>query len=169
MNVQQQCIQAYRKHQNLKIAAEQVGIPWQTVYVHLRKAGEPVTGDKCRYGSETDRLAARAEREFTRRVPFAEDQNKVKFQSKVDFLVGGYSVDVKAARLRQTSINASRPRGRERHEHPLNPGGNCPNAYNHLARFEGWQMGGILSITRRSGAVFSAVKRAFLESVMESI
>lgn len=58
MNVQQRCVEAYRQHQNLKIAAQHVGIPWQTVYVHLRKAGEPVTGNKLKYGSETDRLAA---------------------------------------------------------------------------------------------------------------
>ena len=108
MDVQNRCVQAYRQHQNLKIAAQHVGIPWQTVYVHLRKAGEPVTGNKLKYGSETDRLAAKAEREFLRLVPFAEDQNTRQFQSKVDFLVGGFGVDVKAARLKTQGPNSSR-------------------------------------------------------------
>src|SRR5690606_22461353 len=100
MNVQQRCVQAYREHQNLKVAAQHVGIPWQTVYVHLRKAGEPVSGNKLKYGSETDRLAARSERIFLDLVPFAEDQNTRQFQSKVDFRVGEFGVDVKASRLK---------------------------------------------------------------------
>ena len=108
MSVQQRCVEAYRQHQNLKIAAQQVGIPWQTVYVHLRKAGEPVTGNKLKYGSETDRLAARAERIFLDLVPFAEDQNTRQFQSKVDFLVGGFGVDVKSSRLKIQGPNSSR-------------------------------------------------------------
>lgn len=108
MNVQQRCVQAYREHQNLKIAAQYVGIPWQTVYVHLRKAGEPVTGNKLKYGSETDRLAAKSERKFLELVPFAEDQNTKQFQSKVDFLVGGFGVDVKASRLKTQGPNSSR-------------------------------------------------------------
>lgn len=106
--IQQRCVEAYRQHQNLKIAAQHVGIPWQTVYVHLRKAGEPVTGNKLKYGSETDRLAARAERMFLKLVPFAEDQNTRQFQSKVDFLVGGLGVDVKASRLKVYSPKSSR-------------------------------------------------------------
>lgn len=97
--IQDRCVAAYRQHQNLKIAAQDVGIPWQTVYVHLRKAGEPVVGNKAKYGSETDKLAAKAERFFLALVPEAEDQNRVKFQSKVDFLIGGLGVDVKASRL----------------------------------------------------------------------
>jgi hypothetical protein len=106
--IQQRCVEAYRQHQSLKVAAQHVGIPWQTVYVHLRKAGEPVIGDKLKYGSETDRLAAKAERLFLELVPFAVDQNSRQFQSKVDFLVGGLGVDVKAARLRPHSIKSSR-------------------------------------------------------------
>src|SRR5690606_17303781 len=77
-------------------------------YVHLRKAGEPVVGNKLKYGSETDRLAAKAEQIFLDLVPFAVDQNTRQFQSKVDFLVGSLGVDVKAARLRPHSIKSSR-------------------------------------------------------------
>lgn len=91
--------QAYQKHKNLKLAAEELGIKWQTLYVQLRKAGIPVTGDKTRYGSDTDRLAAMAELEFKNLVPFASDQNSIKFQSKFDFLVGSEKVDIKASRL----------------------------------------------------------------------
>ena len=108
MDVQQQCVNAYRQHQNLKVAAQDVGIPWQTVYVHLRNAGEPVTGNKLKYGSESDRLAAKAERIFLGLVPFAEDQNTRQFQSKVDFLVRGFGIDVKASRLKIQGPNSSR-------------------------------------------------------------
>ncbi|MDG4870278.1 hypothetical protein P8631_19990, partial [Guyparkeria sp. 1SP6A2] len=62
--------------------------------------GEPVTGDKLRYGSDTDRFAARAERKFNELVPFAMSQNEKKFQSKVDFMVGDSTIDVKAANLK---------------------------------------------------------------------
>jgi hypothetical protein len=94
------CIHSYRRLKNLKLVGEELGIPWQTVYVHLRNANEPVTGDKLRYGSDKDRMAARAEVEFLRLVPFAEDQNRASFQSKVDFNVKGYGVDVKSSTKR---------------------------------------------------------------------
>ena len=68
-------IEAYRKHKNLKIAARELGMAWQALYVILRKAGEPVTGDKLRYGSDRDKLGALAEAEFKRLVPFAQDLN----------------------------------------------------------------------------------------------
>lgn len=100
--IQEQCEKAYAKHKHLKLAAQEVGIPWQTVYVHLRNAGVPVTGDKLRYGSETDRLAAKAEQAFKQLVPFAEDQNESQFQAKIDFVIRGYGVDVKASRLKQS-------------------------------------------------------------------
>lgn len=35
-------VESYRKHKNLKLAAAECGIPWQTLYVKLRKADEPV-------------------------------------------------------------------------------------------------------------------------------
>ena len=94
------CVEAYARLKNLKLVGEELGIPWQTVYVYLRGAGVPVTGDKSRYGSDTDRLAAKAERIFATLVPNAADQNDVQFQAKVDFIVGNYKVDVKASRLR---------------------------------------------------------------------
>ena len=100
MDKRDACIESYSRLKNLKLVGLELGIPWQTVYVHLRAAGVPVTGDKRRYGSDTDRLAARAEEIFTSLVPGAKDQNEVQFQAKVDFIVGSYSVDVKAARLR---------------------------------------------------------------------
>ena len=100
MDIQQECITAYRRHKNLKLAAVDIGIPWQKVYVHLRSAGEPVTGDKAAYGSDKDRLAARGEEIFASLVPFAHDQNKNRYQSKIDFLVRGHGVDVKTSTLR---------------------------------------------------------------------
>lgn len=100
MDIQDKCVQSYRRIKNLKLVGEELGIPWQTVYVHLRAVGEPVTGDKLRYGSDTDRFAARAERKFNELVPFAISQNEKKFQSKVDFMVGDSTIDVKAANLK---------------------------------------------------------------------
>lgn len=105
MDIQQSCVDAYRNHKNLKLAAADVGIPWQSVYVHLRKAGEPVTGDKLRYGSESDKIAARGEILFKSLVPFADDQNGRKFQSKIDFDVRGYGVDVKTSTLKLSNKN----------------------------------------------------------------
>lgn len=94
------CVESYRRLKNLKLAGAELGLPWQTVYVHLRKAGEPVTGDKSRYGSDKDRLAAKAEAEFKRLVPWADDLNRSSFQSKVDFIVDGFGVDVKSSTRR---------------------------------------------------------------------
>lgn len=99
----QLCVASYRRLKNLKLVGEDVGIPWQTVYVILRKVGEPVTGDKSRYGSETDKLAAKAERIFSELVPHATDLNLSCFQSKYDALVHGHKVDIKAATLRRGS------------------------------------------------------------------
>lgn len=100
MDKRQACIESYARLKNLKLVGLELGIPWQTVYVHLRAAGVPVTGDKSRYGSDTDRLAARAEALFQALVPDAEDQNAVQFQAKVDFQVNGYLVDVKCSTKR---------------------------------------------------------------------
>lgn len=91
----------YRKHMNLKLAALELGVAWQSLYVRLKKLGEPVTGDKLRYGTDRDRLGAIAEAEFKRLVPFATDNNKLQHQSKYDFDVNGQKVDVKAARPHQ--------------------------------------------------------------------
>ncbi len=99
MDTQQKCAEAYAKHKNLRVVADELGMPWQSVYVHLRKAGVAVTGDKARYGSDKDRLAAKAEQEFQRLVPFAVNQNSLTYQAKMDFMVNGFSVDVKASKL----------------------------------------------------------------------
>jgi hypothetical protein len=95
--IAQACIDSYGKLKNLKLVGSEIGIPWQTVYVHLRKAGVPVTGDKARYGSAKDRLASFAERLFAEDVPTAIDSNASQFQASIDFLVLGWSVDVKAS------------------------------------------------------------------------
>lgn len=92
---------AYRKHMNLKIAAAELGIAWQTLYIRLKKLGEPITGDKLRYGADRDRLGALGESEFHRLVPFAQNGNSATWQAKVDFSVMGWAVDVKASRPRQ--------------------------------------------------------------------
>lgn len=70
---------------------------WQTLYVHLRAAGVPVTGDKARYGSATDRLASFAEGLFSGDVPDAVDSNASQYQASIDFTINGWSIDVKAA------------------------------------------------------------------------
>lgn len=92
---------AYRKHMNLKLAASELGIAWQTLYVRLKKLGEPVVGDKLRYGNDRDKLAAKAEVLFKALVPYAVDHNRLQFQAKYDFDVAGFKVDVKASKPRQ--------------------------------------------------------------------
>lgn len=92
---------SYSKHKNLKISAAELGIPWQSLYVQLRKEGVQVTGDKLRYGTDRDKLGALAEQEFCRLVPIASDLNAKSFQSKYDFDVLGFKVDVKASMPRQ--------------------------------------------------------------------
>lgn len=93
----------YMRHMNLKTAASELGVKWQSLYSRLRTAGVKVAGDKLRYGSDRDRLGALAEVEFKRLVPAAIDNNKDKFQAKVDFVVRGHLVDVKASHLRRLS------------------------------------------------------------------
>ena len=100
MGIKEDCVKSYREIKNLKLVANKLGIPWQTVYVYLREMGEPVSGDKLRYGSDTDRFAAKAERKFHELVPFAISQNEKKFQSKVDFMVGDQKIDVKASNFK---------------------------------------------------------------------
>lgn len=92
---------AYEKHKNLRLAAEELGIKWQTLYSRLRKQNIEVSGDKLRYGSEKDKLGVFGEQLFQELVPFAKDQNKKKFQNKVDFDVNGLLVDVKTGKPRQ--------------------------------------------------------------------
>jgi hypothetical protein len=99
MDNQQKCVEAYARLKSLHAVGAETGISWQMVYVHLKKAGVTVTGDKEKYGSDKDKLAAKAEADFQLLVPYAENQNKKMFQPKIDFLVNGFGVDVKASRL----------------------------------------------------------------------
>lgn len=107
MDIKQKCIEEYEKIKNLKVVGEKVGIPWQTVYVHLKSAGVNVVGDKKRYGSTSDKLAAKFEEKFKQIVPFAKDNNSSKYQAKVDFFVGSHSVDVKCAHLKPAGVQDS--------------------------------------------------------------
>ena len=107
MNKSTVCMESYARLKNLKLVEEEIGIKWQTVYWHLKKAGVPVTGDKKLYGSTTDKLARKIELEFKRAVPFALDNNELKFQAKIDFTVGDYSIDVKASIISSAGIQES--------------------------------------------------------------
>jgi hypothetical protein len=98
--IQEAATESYGRLKNLKLVGQELGIPWQSVYVHLKQAGVAVTGDKARYGSDKDRLAAKAECEFKSLVHSALDNNEGKWQAKVDFVVGNVSVDVKASTLK---------------------------------------------------------------------
>jgi len=92
---------AYEKHKNLKLAAADIGIKWQTLYSRLKNQGVNVVGDKLRYGSDRDKLSSFAETEFIRLVPSAVNMNSIKWQYKYDFEVNGYRVDVKSSMPRQ--------------------------------------------------------------------
>lgn len=93
--------EAYAKHKNLKLAAAELGMPWQILYANLKKEGVDVTGDKLRYGSDRDKLSALAEDEFSRLVPSAKVMNQVRWQYPWDFEVGDLKIDVKASMPRQ--------------------------------------------------------------------
>lgn len=88
---------AYDKHKNLKIAAEEIGINWQTLYCRLKNQGVTVIGDKLRYGSDRDKLSAKAEAMFKNIVTSAVSMNDIKWQHKHDFEVNGFKVDVKCS------------------------------------------------------------------------
>lgn len=79
------CIDSYSRLKNLKLVGNELKIPWQTVYVILKKAGVNVVGDKARYGSVSDRLASYAENMFKIDVPNAVDNNDLKYQASIDF------------------------------------------------------------------------------------
>lgn len=87
----------YDKYRNLKLAAVELGMVWQTLYWNLSKVGHPVIGDKERYGSPTDKMANAMENYFKTLVPHSEDLNLSKHQASVDFLVNGLSVDIKSS------------------------------------------------------------------------
>jgi len=99
-------IDAYDRLRNLKLVGAELGIKWQTVYTILRRNNVPVVGDKIRYGSETDRLAATTEQEFKRLVPDAVSQNEFKYQARIDFMVHGMRVDIKSSRLNRGMKNS---------------------------------------------------------------
>lgn len=92
---------AYEKHKNLKLAASEIGIKWQTLYCRLKNQGVNVVGDKLKYGSDRDRLSSLAESTFLKLVPSAASMNSIKWQYKYDFEVNGYRVDVKCSMPRQ--------------------------------------------------------------------
>lgn len=94
------CIKSYSRLKNLKLVSKEIDMPWQTVYWHLKKANIAVSGDKSRYGAETDKLARQAEIIFRDTVPLAKDMNETEFQSKFDFLIGNSKVDIKASKLK---------------------------------------------------------------------
>lgn len=97
--------ESYSMLKNLKLVEIETGIKWQTVYWHLKKEGVPITGDKARYGSATDRLAVFGEQFFQRLVPDAIDNNDLKWQSSIDFSVYGVKVDIKTSRLMPAGRN----------------------------------------------------------------
>lgn len=89
---------AYEKHKNLKLAANEIGMNWQTLYTKLRKQGVAVTGDKERYGSPSDKLGRAGEVLFKTLCPDAIDMNERTFQAPYDFSVLNHRVDVKVSR-----------------------------------------------------------------------
>ena len=101
------CVESYSRLKNLKLVEKETGIKWQTVYVHLKKAGVAVTGDKKRYGSAADKLAREYEEKFKELVPCAVDNNESEYQSTIDFYVNGWRVDVKVAVLQGSGRQAS--------------------------------------------------------------
>lgn len=104
----QEKIACYDKHQNIKNAALELGLKWQTLYYQLKKAGHKIIGNKAKYGSDKDKLASRAEQEFLNLIPYAKDMNQEKFQAHYDFEVKGLKVDVKASTLKKISQNQQR-------------------------------------------------------------
>lgn len=99
--------EAYAKHKNLKLAANEMGIKWQTLYCRLKKQGIEVTGDKSRYGSARDKLAAISEDMFCQIVPEAINMNKKEWQSKFDILVNNLKIDVKCSLPRMLNVKKS--------------------------------------------------------------
>jgi len=97
--------EAYEKHKNLKLAANEIGIKWQTLYYRLKKQGVQVTGDKSRYGSTSDKLAVIAENEFIKLVPESKNMNSVEWQSKFDIMIGKVKIDVKSSLPRKLQPN----------------------------------------------------------------
>jgi hypothetical protein len=104
----------YMEYKNLKLAAKDLNMPWQTLYWNLKKLGYDVMGDKKKYGSANDKLAAHAENYFNQLVPHAINQNVKRFQSKFDFKVGEYKVDVKSSTRKIQNSNRQNTSGYQR-------------------------------------------------------
>ncbi|CRL44776.1 hypothetical protein SGGMMB4_02072 [Sodalis glossinidius str. 'morsitans'] len=100
MDTVQACIKSYERLKNLKLVGLDVGIPWQTVYIYLKRNGVRVIADKARYGSATDRIVVIGEQWLKKDVPDAIDNNQIYFQSTIDFTVSKISVDVKTSQIR---------------------------------------------------------------------
>jgi hypothetical protein len=47
---------AYDKHKNLKVAADELGMKWQTLYWCLKKYNHPVVGNKSKYGTSLQKI-----------------------------------------------------------------------------------------------------------------
>ncbi len=92
---------AYEKHKNLKFAANELGVKWQTLYCRLKNQGVSVCGDKQRYGNDRDKIGIFGEYLFKKFVPNAKDLNASTFQSKCDYEIFGLQVDVKTSKPRQ--------------------------------------------------------------------
>jgi len=107
LHIKQKCVESYERLKNLKLVADEVGIPWQTVYTHLRSMNCCVVGDKKRYGSIKDKLAEKFESRFLRVVNFAIPNNEYKYQAKIDFFVGDTSIDVKVSSLQNAGVQPS--------------------------------------------------------------
>lgn len=95
--------ESYSKHNNLKLAADELGMGWQNLYYHLKKNGVSVVGDKTKYGSASDKLAAKAELLFSKIVPYATNNNEKTFQAKIDFYVNDLKIDIKSSELHFSS------------------------------------------------------------------
>lgn len=107
MNIKEKCVESYKRLMNLKLVGDEIGIPWQTVYFHLKSVGFEVVGDKKRYGSTKDKIAEKFESRFQKLIPFARPNNEYKYQAKIDFFVGDYSIDIKCSSLQKAGIQPS--------------------------------------------------------------
>ena len=96
----------YDKHQNLKLAAVELNMKWQTLYWNLKEYKHPVVGNKEKYGSTTDKLARYTEKLFHKTIPFAKDLNDEQFQAKSDFDIKGTKVDIKSSTKKDSNKRA---------------------------------------------------------------
>lgn len=90
----------YAEHQRLHTVGEVLGIPWQTVCWWLKKEGVSVTGNKARYGGNSDKIAVIGENLFGKLGTDAINQNNLQFQSKYDYILGDLKIDIKTGFLR---------------------------------------------------------------------